>query len=73
MNKIELIKFFNDVDSKFLLLKIMREEVSDKIKINFLGSIWIEDDHDLILVKISYLKYCGNITGYNPKYKVSVK
>ncbi len=30
----------------------MREEISDKIKINLFGSIWIEDEYKLINTKI---------------------
>ncbi len=68
MNKNEIIEFFNDVDSKFLLLTKMDEEISNKIKTNLFRSTWIEDNYDLINAKISYLNNCEFI-GYNPEYK----
>ncbi len=68
MNRNQIIEFFNDVDSKFLQLKRMGEEISDKVKINLFGSIWIENDYDLVNGKISYLNDCEFI-GYNPEYK----
>ncbi len=46
----------------------MGEEISDKAKIiNFFGSIWIEDEYDLVNTKISYLNICEYLTGYDPE------
>ncbi len=57
MNKNQISEFFNDVDSKFLQLNRLDEEISDTIETNLFGLICIEDEQHLINTEISSLEY----------------